>query len=309
MAQGVVFEICETFKLLIASYMRYLEVQAAAKVRDEFVTGLTIATLNDDVERARELLAPFLDTKPDAAASLVTATPDEADAPAADGEQEDVEHPWEFVDCYGWTPLHWAAARGFVSLARVLLDASANIDAPHPHDSRTPLHRAAETGRAEAVELLLASGASRTATSIDGDCALHYAAAGGFTPIVRALLAQAGASRDPRNRAGITPLARAAAQLRDEACAALIEAGADAGAPDENGWRPLHHAAAHADVHAAAATCERLLRAGADPYALTAGKRSALDVQRGGERARSVLAEAFARVANELAAAQQSATS
>lgn len=85
----------------------------------------------------------------------------------------------------------------------------------------------------------------------EGDTALHIAAAGYHTEIVRDLLAR-GASPRARNRRGAEPLhyaadgATAGHAARREAQAATIEAlisaGADANAEDNDGVTPLHRA-------------------------------------------------------------------
>ena len=74
--------------------------------------------------------------------------------------QADPEIP-ENIDLsqrYGWTPLHWAARHGQVSVVQRLLDDGARIDAREDM-GRTPLHLAAMANQRDTVELLLARGA------------------------------------------------------------------------------------------------------------------------------------------------------
>ena len=59
----------------------------------------------------------------------------------------------------GWAPLHYAASGPAVAVVKLLLDRSAAIDAPSPNRS-TALMMAARYGSEEAVQLLLARGAS-----------------------------------------------------------------------------------------------------------------------------------------------------
>lgn len=64
---------------------------------------------------------------------------------------------WHWLQT-GWTPLYWAATKGFKPIAEVLLANGANVNAA---DSvgHMPLHNAAILGNAAMVGLLLANGA------------------------------------------------------------------------------------------------------------------------------------------------------
>ena len=129
----------------------------------------------------------------------------------------------------GMTALHWAAHNGDVSLARVLLDAGADVAAGTRIGRYTPLHLAAQAGTGEIVEMLLGDGAD-PGVRLDGAGAaapLHFAAGSGSVPAVEALVA-AGADVDAAEEAwGQTPLIFAASRGRTEAVRALLAAGAD----------------------------------------------------------------------------------
>lgn len=58
----------------------------------------------------------------------------------------------------GWTPLHYAASSGQLTIMKILLDKYAFIDAQSPNGT-TPLMMAAMYGSAESVKLLLDEGA------------------------------------------------------------------------------------------------------------------------------------------------------
>ncbi|HTH77701.1 MAG TPA: ankyrin repeat domain-containing protein [Ramlibacter sp.] len=78
------------------------------------------------------------------------------------------------VNKAGWTPLHYAATSGNVTIIRMLLDENAYIDADSPNGS-TPLMMAAMYGTPESVKLLLDSGADPTLKNQLGLTALDFA--------------------------------------------------------------------------------------------------------------------------------------
>ncbi|SDY29606.1 hypothetical protein SAMN05518669_1118 [Variovorax sp. YR634] len=78
------------------------------------------------------------------------------------------------VNKTGWTPLHYAATSGQLSIMKVLLDNYAFIDAQSPNGT-TPLMMAAMYGSSEAVKLLLAEGADTTMKNQLGMTAVDFA--------------------------------------------------------------------------------------------------------------------------------------
>ena len=113
----------------------------------------------------------------------------------------------------------------------------------------TMLHEAVAYGHTEAVEALLAAGASVDAkmvgTSTDGVMVtlrpLHLAAGKGDMGPLRALIA-AGADLDVTSYNGLTPLHLAARQGHASVVEALAAAGASIEARDTDGNTPLHDA-------------------------------------------------------------------
>jgi hypothetical protein len=74
----------------------------------------------------------------------------------------------------GWTPLHYAASAGHVSVIEFLLENSAYIDAESPNGT-TPLMMAAMYGSPEAVKVLIQAGADLNVKNQMGLSALDFA--------------------------------------------------------------------------------------------------------------------------------------
>jgi uncharacterized protein len=134
-----------------------------------------------------------------------------------------------------------AAAYGDLDRLRTLLH-GAGIARAVSADGFTPLHIAAFFGRADAAELLLASGAD---------------------PNARGLGWMTG-----------TPLHSAASARHAEIVRMLVDAGADPNATQSGGWTPLHSAAHNGDP----TSVQLLLAAGADPSAINEEGRSVLSL-------------------------------
>lgn len=127
----------------------------------------------------------------------------------------------------GMSALHWAAQRGDLGSAQMLVYAGARVDALTRNGNYTPLHLAAREGRGSVVKLLLEHGASPTAVTSSGAATpLHFAAGRGDSTSVAALLDK-GTPVDIRENAwGQTPLMWAAAYNRVTALDLLIKRGA-----------------------------------------------------------------------------------
>ena len=127
----------------------------------------------------------------------------------------------------GKTVLHWAAERGDVAIAQLLIAAGGSVTATTRHGPYTPRHVVARGGRGAVVEVLLAAGATAAATTDAGATPLHHATRAGSRAAVEALIAH-GAPVDARESAWQqTPLVFAAAFNRADVVRALIAHGAD----------------------------------------------------------------------------------
>ncbi|EXJ68497.1 uncharacterized protein A1O5_08290 [Cladophialophora psammophila CBS 110553] len=159
------------------------------------------------------------------------------------------------------TPLHQASQNGHTEIVRILLDKGA---LPDLRDSEgvSPLWTAAQKGSVETVNLLV----SRPNVEIDAmptdikRTALHQAAQGGHTEIVRVLL-EHGANVDPKDLRGITPLWSAAQRGSEEIVTMLLQKNASADTMSTSGEnrRPLHQAAQNGHT----TVCKLLLKYGA----------------------------------------------
>jgi ankyrin repeat protein len=129
----------------------------------------------------------------------------------------------------GLTALHVAAQAGNLEIARLLIDARANVDVGTRIGGYTPLHLAAQAAHAEVVAALLAAGADANVAAMpSGATPLHLAArAIEGEAAVRALL-EGGADANAREaHAGQTPLMFAASYGRIGAVRELLQRGAD----------------------------------------------------------------------------------
>jgi ankyrin repeat protein len=127
----------------------------------------------------------------------------------------------------GMTALHWAAERGDLAMAELLLRSGAKLNTTSRIGSYTPLHIASKNGHGAVVKALLKAGSDAALLTDGGATALHLAAAAGDADAVTALL-QAKADPNARESAwGQTPLMFAAAANRSEAIATLLKHKAD----------------------------------------------------------------------------------
>ena len=102
-----------------------------------------------------------------------------------------------------WTPLHFAAWNGHSTVASILLQNDARVDAVTIYRS-TPLHLAWKGGL-EVAEVLIISGAKIDARDVDKMTPLHWACKEGNLEVAEFLL-QNGADLGAKDKDGRTPL-------------------------------------------------------------------------------------------------------
>ena len=171
----------------------------------------------------------------------------------------------------GRTPLHNAAASGPAEGVRVLLDHAAKVDAVD-ENGRTPLHRVEHSEAVDKVALLIAGGADINARDGQGFTPLHATVERGRSiDTVRALL-ESGADLNATDKQGRT--AFDILVTRPQVLIQLFELLRERGATGAT----LHGAAAAGDAE----QVRKLLAAGADPNARSAGGGAPLHFARWG---------------------------
>ncbi|MBF8247200.1 MAG: ankyrin repeat domain-containing protein, partial [Rickettsia sp.] len=93
----------------------------------------------------------------------------------------------------GYSPLHEAAIRNFSSIATLLIQAGANIEATNPYSLHTALNYTAENDSPEVTRLLIAAGANLDSQDQYGETSLHNASEKDHL-LVAELLVNAGAN-------------------------------------------------------------------------------------------------------------------
>lgn len=133
-----------------------------------------------------------------------------------------------------------------------------------PSNYEIPLFRAAESGCAECVRLILDAGADAKVRDSSKRTAMYYA---GSAPVVKALI-QAGLSLEDADEYGWSPLDNAVSDGESALprIRALIEAGANVNATHDRGYT-VFMSAVGSSRHPA--VLRLLIASGADPHALT----------------------------------------
>lgn len=142
----------------------------------------------------------------------------------------------------GTTPLHIAAARGLDSIAQLLIEHGAQVDAKDKLN-KTPLARAVEQMQIPTAKLLLANKADPNVQfyqdkGLDSENLLHLAASRRNLPMTELLL-QNGAKPNLLS-GGSTPLLLAVLLQEQDLVKLLLQHGADPNIPDSSGRPPLH---------------------------------------------------------------------
>jgi ankyrin repeat protein len=148
-----------------------------------------------------------------------------------------------------WSLLHTAAARGSISMIRLLTSKEPGLISKSTDDGETALHVAVEHESLEIMTELIKLGSNVDAEDWQANRPLHVVAAKGFRGGCELLLANR-CQLDPRNSFQETPLHKACAAGHCGTVEVLIKAAADLRAPDLDNAFPLNRAAhnGHLDV-------------------------------------------------------------
>ncbi|MHB1308696.1 MAG: ankyrin repeat domain-containing protein, partial [Limisphaerales bacterium] len=178
------------------------------------------------------------------------------------------------------TPLHKAAASGYLAVAEFLLANGAEVNAAD-RSRRTPLHLAASAGHKRLCELLLSQGADVKASDSKGFTPLHLAVVDGYLAVAETLLAAGAEVNTPANPGGAPepqpdwaspPLHSAADRGFPNLVELLLKQGAEIDSVDHGGRTPLVRAMAKRRT----AVVRMLLEKGAKSNALDAEGLTAL---------------------------------
>lgn len=147
----------------------------------------------------------------------------------------------------GCRPLHIAAEQGLPEVVDVLLRHPSIDKDPRQRAGATPLYLAARNGHASVVRLLLASGADPCLYCPDGSIftPIVTAASRGHVTVIRALTEgdRSAGQLNPSHPTAVPPLLVASSQGQTASVQALLDAGASFTFADRNGHTALHHAA------------------------------------------------------------------
>ncbi|WP_341811169.1 ankyrin repeat domain-containing protein [Wolbachia endosymbiont (group A) of Oxytorus armatus] len=148
------------------------------------------------------------------------------------------------TDKQGYTPLHYAAWRGRLEVARFLIEKGADINAADTSTAgKKPIHVAAENNSESVIEFLLEKGVSVDEADKNGWTPLHYAARFG-QPEVAKFLIEKGADINVADAsiAGKRPIHVATEENNKDIIEFFLSKGVSVNDTDKDSRTPLHWA-------------------------------------------------------------------
>lgn len=124
-------------------------------------------------------------------------------------------------DAQGFTPLHWAAFKGFPEMTKLLVEKGADVNAKS-NMGLTPVMQATMWGHDRIVSYLVSKGARVNETDNEGLTALHTAVSDGHVAVVKVLVA-AGGDVNAKSAKGQTPAGIAQKKNNPAVLAALAK--------------------------------------------------------------------------------------
>jgi ankyrin repeat protein len=105
----------------------------------------------------------------------------------------------DWQDTAGWTALHFCASRNHPEIARMLIDAGADLNIQDTDDDWTALHWCAIHNHPEIAKMLIDAGADLNIQDTDGSTALHYCADQNHPELLRMLISAGADKTIPTN--------------------------------------------------------------------------------------------------------------
>jgi ankyrin repeat protein len=162
----------------------------------------------------------------------------------------------------GATPLHWAIYRGDLQAVDRLIAGGASVRAAN-REGVTPLAMACLYGNLPIVERLLKAGADSRERGPNGETMLMFAARSGNVALITRLVAAAVDVNAREELRGTTALMWATAERHPDAVRALLAAGADPGIASGPAGLPQNYMAPRVNVRAVDEARQRRARAAA----------------------------------------------
>lgn len=109
-------------------------------------------------------------------------------------------------DSGGYAPLHYAARKGHIEIAQILLSHGGDVDIRTKAGKATPLLRAAFSGKEEMCKFLVDKGANVRAIDDDGQTVLHRAVSSGNSSLIKYFLKTAPELGTQADNKGLAPI-------------------------------------------------------------------------------------------------------
>jgi ankyrin len=161
----------------------------------------------------------------------------------------------------GYTPLHIAAKRDNRNDAHKLITNGADVNAATTQNGTAPIHLAAKEKHVDMIRLLVDMKANPQIATSSLVTPLHLAAEADSVDGCVCLIEQYGVKKDPRTKAGFTPLLTAIHHSNMDVVKYLLRVGCSVHDTNEKGYSALHIAAHQGNT----AMVDLLLQHGANP--------------------------------------------